>query len=187
LRFTPTSIPDVVVIEPTVFEDARGFFLESYHQGRFASGIGRAVSFVQDNESHSIRSVLRGLHYQVVRPQAKLVRVSEGEVFDVAVDLRRNSPTFGKWVGEILSADNKKQMWIPEGFAHGCLTLSDTAYFHYKVTDYWHPEHDRVIRFDDPQIAIAWPTQTRASGPVQSPIVSERDGNAGSFTDAEVF
>lgn len=187
MKFTPTAIPDVLVLEPTVFEDSRGFFFESYHRNKLTEHIGREVEFVQDNESQSVQFVLRGLHYQVVRPQAKLVRVSEGEVFDVAVDLRRDSPTFGKWVGEILSGSNKKQMWIPEGFAHGCLTLSSKAYFHYKVTNYWYPEHDRGIRFDDPQIAVQWPLPMLTADQLQSPIVSERDNRAGGFSVAEFF
>ena len=187
MRCTPTAIPDVLVIEPRIFEDERGYFFESFHRRQFAGMVGRDVEFVQDSESLSVQSVLRGLHYQVACPQAKLVRVSEGEIFDVAVDLRRRSPTFGQWVGEILSASNKKQMWIPEGFAHGYLTLSDRAHFHYKVTDYWHPEHDRCIRFDDPEIAIQWPLPKRQSGQVQRPLLSDRDDRARGFVGAELF
>src|SRR5512138_1008354 len=138
----PSAIPDVVVVEPKVFGDARGFFFESFNRRELEAALGRPLEFVQDNHSRSARGVLRGLHYQLPRPQAKLVRVVRGEVFDVAVDLRRGSPTFGRWVGETLSADNKRQLFVPEGFAHGFLVLSEQAEFLYKVTDYWHPEHE---------------------------------------------
>jgi dTDP-4-dehydrorhamnose 3,5-epimerase len=160
MKVTPLSIPDVLVIEPQVFDDDRGFFFESFNHNKFEDVIGRKVNFVQDNHSKSLKGVLRGLHYQLPpRAQGKIVRVIQGEVFDVAVDLRKSSPTFGKWVSEILSADNKKQIWIPEGFAHGFLTLSDTAEFLYKTTDYYSFAHERSIIWDDKSINIEWPTQ----------------------------
>jgi dTDP-4-dehydrorhamnose 3,5-epimerase len=180
MNASPTAIPDVVVIEPRVFGDARGFFYESFNQKRFDEAIGREARFVQDNHSRSGRGVLRGLHYQIRQPQGKLVRVVVGEVFDVAVDLRRRSPTFGRWVGEILSAENKRQLWVPEGFAHGFVVLSETAEFLYKTTDYWFPEHERCIRWDDPTLAIDW----HFSG---APIVSEKDARGADFRSAEVF
>ncbi|MFO0582494.1 MAG: dTDP-4-dehydrorhamnose 3,5-epimerase [Anaeromyxobacter sp.] len=176
-----TSIPDVLVIEPKVFGDARGFFLESWNQKLFDEAVGRPVTFVQDNHSRSGKSVLRGLHYQQPRPQGKLVRVVRGEVFDVAVDLRRGSSTFGRWFGERLSAENKLQMWVPEGFAHGFLVLSDEAEFLYKTTDYYAPEHERCIRWDDPDLAIAWPVSGAA------PLVSQKDAKGSGFRDAVVF
>lgn len=178
---TDTQIPDVKIIEPTVFTDDRGFFFESFNHKNFEKAIGRELTFVQDNHSRSSKGVLRGLHYQ--RPphaQGKLVRVVQGEVFDVAVDIRRSSPTFGQWVSETLSADNKKQLWIPEGFAHAFLTLSDTAEVVYKTTDYYSPTDDRSIRWDDPELAVAWP------GTI-SPLVSVKDAEAVLFADAEVF
>ena len=187
MKVTPTTIPDVLIIEPKVFGDDRGSFFESYNQQRFAEAIGREINFVQDNESISKQAILRGLHYQVVRPQGKLVRVSEGEVFDVAVDIRRKSPTFGKWVGENLSAENKKQLWIPEGFAHGFLVLSDRARFHYKVTDYWYPEHERCIRFDDPEINIRCPIVHYEFPIVLGPMLSEKDKEGRSLEKAELF
>jgi dTDP-4-dehydrorhamnose 3,5-epimerase len=160
MKVTPLSIPDVLLIEPQVFGDDRGFFYESFNQNKFEDAIGKKINFVQDNHSKSIKGVLRGLHYQLTpKAQGKLVRVIQGEVFDVAVDLRQSSPTFGKWVGEILSADNKRQMWIPEGFAHGFLTLSDTAEFLYKTTDFYSPEHERSIIWNDPNINIVWPLE----------------------------
>jgi dTDP-4-dehydrorhamnose 3,5-epimerase len=157
MKATPLAIPDVYLIEPEVFGDGRGFFFESFNQARFEAAIGREVRFVQDNHSKSARGVLRGLHFQNPNPQGKLVRVTKGEVFDVAVDIRQNSPTFGTWVGEILSADNKKQLWIPEGLAHGFLVLSETAEFLYKTTDYYAPASEGCIRWDDPTLAITWP------------------------------
>jgi dTDP-4-dehydrorhamnose 3,5-epimerase len=180
MNVRPTSIPDVLVVEPRVFGDARGFFYESFNQKAFEAAVGRPLEFVQDNHSRSARDVLRGLHYQLPHPQGKLVRVVIGEVFDVAVDLRRDSPTFGKWVGERLSAENKRQLWIPEGFAHGFAVLSEDAEFLYKTTDYWHPEHEQCIRWDDPDLAIAWPT----SG---APVVSGKDAAGKAFKDARVF
>lgn len=157
MKATPTAIPDVLVIEPDVFGDERGFFLESYNKRTFKELTGTDPDFVQDNHSRSARNVLRGLHYQIRQPQGKLVRVTYGEVFDVAVDLRKKSPMFGQWVGKRLSAQNKKQLWIPAGFAHGFVVLSDTAEFLYKTTDYYAPEHERCIRWDDPELAIRWP------------------------------
>lgn len=157
MRATPTAIPDVLVIEPKVFGDERGFFYESYNEKAFHEATGLDVRFVQDNHSKSARNVLRGLHYQVQQPQGKLVRVVQGEVFDVAVDIRKDSKTYGQWVGEILSADNKKQLWIPPGLAHGFVVLSETAEFLYKTTDYYAPAHERCIAWNDPDLAIAWP------------------------------
>lgn len=163
-----------------MFGDERGFFFESFNQAKFEAAIGRQVSFVQDNHSKSVKNVLRGLHYQIQQPQAKLVRVVQGEVFDVAVDIRKSSPTFGQWVGETLSADNKKQLWVPEGFAHGFVVLSESAEFLYKTTDYWAPEFERSIAWNDSQIAIEWPL----SG---EPSLSGKDKLAGTLTNAEHF
>jgi dTDP-4-dehydrorhamnose 3,5-epimerase len=158
MKVTPARIPDVLIIEPRVFGDERGFFLESFNQKAFNQAVGREVVFVQDSHSRSTKNVVRGLHWQQApMAQGKLVRVVQGEVFDVAVDLRKDSKTYGQWVGEILTADNKKQLWIPPGFAHGFLTLSESADFLYKTTEYYSPEHERCIRWDDPTIAIAWP------------------------------
>lgn len=176
-----TRIPEVAVVEPKVFGDARGFFFESFNRRAFEAAIGRPADFVQDNHSLSTRHVLRGVHYQLPHPQGKLVRVVRGEVFDVAVDLRRSSKTFGQWVGERLSAENKRQLWIPEGFGHGFLVLSDEAEFLYKTTDYWHPEDERCIRWDDPQLAITWPLDRAA------PQVSAKDAAGRPFADAPVF
>jgi len=181
MQVRPTAIPDVVVVEPQVFGDARGFFFESFNERRFEAAIGRPVAFVQDNHSRSGRNVLRGLHYQLPHPQGKLVRVVLGEVFDVAVDLRRGSPTFRRWVGEVLSAENKRQMWVPEGFAHGFLVLSDSADFLYKTTDYYHPEADRCIRWDDPDLAIEWPLGGA------TPIVAAKDAAGRRLADSPVF
>jgi dTDP-4-dehydrorhamnose 3,5-epimerase len=171
MKVTPTAIPDVLEIEPKVFGDARGFFFESYNEKAFREETGLRVEFVQDNHSRSARGVLRGLHYQMVKPQGKLVRVVQGEVFDVAVDLRRSSPGFGKWVGVTLSAENKKQVWIPPGFAHGFLVMSETAEFLYKTTEYWYPEHDRSLLWNDPEIAIAWPQDLQ-------PLLAAKDAAA---------
>jgi len=168
MKTTPLAIPDVVLIEPVVHEDDRGFFYESFHQARLEAALGRPLRFVQDNHSRSARNVLRGLHYQVRQPQAKLVRVLAGEIFDVAVDLRRGSPTFGRWTGCTLSATNRRQVWIPEGFAHGFLVLSDSAEVLYKASDYYAPEHERCVRWDDPAIGVAWPLQGE-------PVLSPRD------------
>lgn len=158
MKATPTKIPDVFVIEPRLFGDERGFFFESFNEKAFNDATGNTLPFVQDNHSKSVKGVLRGLHYQLPpKAQGKLVRVVQGEVFDVAVDIRKDSPTYGQWVGEMLSADNKKQLWIPPGFAHGFLTLSDTAEFLYKTTDYWSPEHERAIIWNDETLKIDWP------------------------------
>jgi dTDP-4-dehydrorhamnose 3,5-epimerase len=158
MKATPLKIPDVILIEPKVFGDERGYFYESFNQTAFNQVIGYDIQFVQDNHSKSQKGVLRGLHYQLApKAQGKLVRVIQGEVFDVAVDIRKDSPTFGQWVGEILSAENKRQLWIPEGFAHGFVTLSDTAEFLYKTTDYYAPEFERCIAWDDSDIGIDWP------------------------------
>ncbi|RZA36746.1 MAG: dTDP-4-dehydrorhamnose 3,5-epimerase [Lysobacteraceae bacterium] len=180
MKVTPLDIPDVLRIEPRVFGDERGFFYESFHQDRFEEALGRPVAFVQDNHSKSVRHVLRGLHYQVKQAQGKLVRVTSGSVYDVVVDLRRASPTFGQWLGEILSADNKTQLWVPEGFAHGFLVLSEAAEVLYKTTDYYAPEHERCIAWDDPSLAIGWPLQS-------APLVSSKDDKGLAFLSAEVF
>lgn len=181
MKVTPQEIADVLLIEPEVFGDERGFFLESFNQRKFEAAVGRRVDFVQDNHSKSVRGVLRGLHYQVRQPQAKLVRVIQGEVFDVAVDLRKSSATFGRWVGQLLSAENKRQLWIPEGFAHGFLVLSETAEFVYKATDYYAPQHERSIRWDDSTLNIEWPTQALLT----FPILSDKDALALAFNAAE--
>lgn len=180
MNATRLAIPDVIVFEPRVFGDDRGFFFESFNQKVFEEVVGRSVSFVQDNHSRSVKGVLRGLHYQIQQSQGKLVRVSHGEVFDVAVDLRKSSATFGKWVGAHLSAENKKQMWVPEGFAHGFVVLSESAEFLYKTTDYWAPEHERSLAWNDPTVAIEWPIS-------QHPALSAKDQKAASLQDAEVF
>ncbi len=176
MKATALAIQDVFLIEPLVFGDERGFFFESFNHAKFEQAIGRQVKFVQDNHSKSARGVLRGLHYQDPQPQGKLVRVTQGEVFDVAVDIRQDSPTFGQWVGEVLSADNKKQLWIPEGLAHGFLVLSDTAEFLYKTTDYYAPEFDHCIRWDDPTLAISWPLDGE-------PALSLKDQNGHLFSE----
>jgi dTDP-4-dehydrorhamnose 3,5-epimerase len=182
MKVEPTAIPDVIAIEPQVFGDRRGFFYESYNSRAFADKLGLHTPFVQDNHSRSARGILRGLHYQIQQPQGKLVRVAMGEIFDVAVDIRRASPTFGQWVGEILSAENKRQLWIPVGFAHGFLVLSDVAEVLYKTTDYYAPQHERSIRWDDPNLAIAWPLAADIE-----PVLSAKDSAAPAFVDAEVF
>lgn len=179
-QVTPTTLPEVLILEPKVFGDERGFFFESYNQRDFAQATGLQVAFVQDNHSRSAKNVLRGLHYQVQQPQGKLVRVVQGEVFDVAVDLRKKSKTFGQWVGEILSAENKRQLWIPAGFAHGFVVLSDTAEFLYKTTDYYAPAHERCIRWDDPAIGIHWPIAA-------PPILAAKDAAGKLLAEAEVF
>jgi dTDP-4-dehydrorhamnose 3,5-epimerase len=169
MKATPLKIPDVILIEPKVFGDERGYFYESFNQTAFNQVIGYDVQFVQDNHSKSQKGVLRGLHYQLApKAQGKLVRVIQGEVFDVAVDIRKDSPTFGQWVGEILSAENKRQLWIPEGFAHGFITQSETAEFLYKTTDYYAPEYERCIAWNDSEIGINWPLD-------QAPILSSKD------------
>jgi dTDP-4-dehydrorhamnose 3,5-epimerase len=181
MKVTPCAIADVLLIEPKVFGDDRGFFFESFNQRAFREASGLTADFVQDNHSKSARNVLRGLHYQIQQPQGKLVRVVAGEVFDVAVDIRRSSPTFGRWVGEILSADNKRQLWIPPGMAHGFVVLSDSAEFLYKTSDYWAPEHERCIAWNDPTLAIEWPTLNG------EPLLSGKDAKGQSFPQAETF
>ncbi len=178
MKAIPTTIPDVVILEPKVFGDARGHFFESFNQKAFQAATGLAVDFVQDNHSKSAKNVLRGLHYQLPpKAQGKLVRVVQGEVFDVAVDMRNGSKTFGQWVGQVLSATNQLQMWIPQGFAHGFLTLSDTAEFLYKTTDYYSPEHERAIRWNDPEIGINWPLTAA------EPILAAKDAAAPLFSE----
>ena len=176
-----TPLDGVLILEPKIFGDNRGFFFESFNARQFEDLTGTRTGFVQDNHSRSAKGVLRGLHYQVRQPQGKLVRVVAGEVFDVAVDLRKSSPTFGQWYGHQLSADNKLQLWIPAGFAHGFLVLSDSADFLYKTTDYWAPEHERCIAWNDPDLAIAWPLD----GAI--PQVSAKDALGSTFANAEVF
>ena len=177
---TTLNLPGVVVMEAKVFGDERGFFFESFNDRRFRELTGVEATFVQDNHSRSAKSVLRGLHYQIRQPQGKLVRVIAGEVLDVAVDLRRSSPNFGRWTSIALSAANKRQVWIPQGFAHGFVVLSDAAEFLYKTTDYWAPEHERCIRWNDPQLAIDWQLDVE-------PKVSAKDAKGASFAEAEVF
>ncbi|RRQ23925.1 dTDP-4-dehydrorhamnose 3,5-epimerase [Guyparkeria sp. SCN-R1] len=181
MQSTPLAIPDVMLIEPHVFEDERGFFYESYNQKAFEEAVGYPVTFVQDNHSLSVRGTLRGLHYQLApHPQGKLVRVTAGEVFDVAVDVRKNSPTFGQWVGQTLSADNRCQIWIPPGFAHGFLATSDVAEVQYKCTDFYAPGCEASIRWDDAELGIDWPIQGQ-------PLLSVKDAHAPSFGDVRTF
>ncbi|SFN30571.1 dTDP-4-dehydrorhamnose 3,5-epimerase [Formivibrio citricus] len=180
MQVIDTAIPDVKIIEPKVFGDDRGFFFESYNQQRFEEAIGRKIEFVQDNHSRSVKGVLRGLHYQIQHPQGKLVRVSLGEVFDVAVDIRKSSPTFGQWVGVTLSAENKRQLWVPEGFAHGFVVTSEVAEFLYKTTDYWYPEHERCLIWNDETLNIPWPLESE-------PALSGKDKAGKSWDDAEHF
>jgi dTDP-4-dehydrorhamnose 3,5-epimerase len=180
MRVIRTAIADVLLVEPTVVPDARGFFLEAFSARAFREATGLSPAFVQDNQSRSHRGVLRGLHYQVRQPQAKLVRVVAGSIWDVVVDLRRRSPTFGRWLGFEVSADNRHAVWIPEGFAHGFLVLSDRADVIYKTTDDYAPEHERTIRWDDPDLAIDWPLSS-------PPITSTRDAEGMRFKDADVF
>ncbi len=180
MKVQPTSIPDVLLIEPKVFGDERGFFFESFSQRQWQQATGLNTAFVQHNHSRSLKNVLRGLHYQVQQPQGKLVRVVQGEVFDVAVDIRRSSPTFGQWAGEILSAENKRQLWVPEGFAHGFLVLSESAEFLYQTTKYYAPEHERAIIWNDPDLNIVWPL-------AGEPNLSAKDRQAKCFREAELF
>jgi dTDP-4-dehydrorhamnose 3,5-epimerase len=180
MRVIPTTIPDILIIEPKVFGDARGFFFESFNQRAFNEATGLDVQFVQDNHSRSAKGVLRGLHYQIQQLQGKLVRVVRGAVFDVAVDLRKSSATFGQWVGTELSEENARQMWVPAGFAHGFLVLSDSADFLYKTTDYYAPEHERSIIWNDPDIGIKWPLEV-------TPSLSSKDMSALPFKSAELF
>lgn len=179
MKVEATILPEVLLLTPTVFSDERGFFFESYNRRAFASATGLDVEFVQDNHSRSVRNVLRGLHYQIRRPQGKLIRVVAGEVFDVAVDLRRSSPRFGRWVGVHLSAENKRMLWVPPGFAHGFLALTDAEVL-YKTTDYYAPEHERCLRWDDPDLAIAWPVTS-------APLLSAKDRQGVAFSQAEVY
>jgi len=180
MNVIPTNIPDALIIEPRVFGDERGFFFESFNQKHWLEKTGLLITFVQHNHSRSFRSVLRGLHYQIIQPQGKLVRVISGEVFDVAVDLRKSSPTFGQWAGVHLSAENKRQFWVPEGFAHGFVVLSDYAEFLYLATNFYAPEHERAIIWNDPELAIDWPLD-------DAPVLSEKDQKASLFRDAEVY
>lgn len=180
MKVTPTALPEVLLIEPEVFGDERGFFMESFNARRFREATGIGAEFVQDNHSRSVRGVLRGIHYQVVRPQGKLVRVAAGRVFDVAVDLRRSSPRFGRWVGVELSDRDHRQMWVPPGFGHAFLVLSDSADFLYKTTDYWYREHDRSLRWNDPALAIDWPL-------AGEPLLAARDAAAPLLADAEAY
>lgn len=181
MNVVPTSIPDVIVFEPKIFGDARGFFFESFNQKFFDEAVGKHYDFVQDNHSKSSKGVLRGLHYQIQQAQGKLVRVVAGEVFDVAVDIRRSSSTFGQWVGEYLSGENKKQMWVPPGFAHGFLVLSETAEFLYKTTDFYAPAHERCIAWNDSEIGINWPDIGI------SPQLSDKDQQGLNISQAELF
>lgn len=180
MKATPLAIPEVILFEPKVFGDDRGFFYESFNQARFEAAVGYEVDFVQDNHSKSSQGVLRGLHYQIEQAQGKLVRVAQGEVFDVAVDIRRASPTFGQWVGAVLSAENKHQLWVPKGFAHGFVVLSETAEFLYKTSDYYAPAFERCIVWNDPDLAIDWPLQA-------APLLSGKDQAGAAFKQAEVF
>ena len=180
MKIIETSIPDVLIIEPKVFGDERGFFYESFNAAAFEAATGLKRQFVQDNHSKSQRGVLRGLHYQIQQPQGKLVRVVAGEVFDVAVDLRRSSPSFGRWTGVLLNAESKRQLWIPEGFAHGFVVLSETAEFLYKTTDYYAPEHERSLQWNDPELGIDWPLDT-------PPQLSAKDQAGKLLRDAELF
>lgn len=180
MKVTPTRIPEVFIVEPQVFGDQRGFFFESFNQRDWEKETGLKTAFVQENHSRSTKGVLRGLHYQIKHAQGKLVRVLVGEVFDVAVDIRRSSPTFGQWVGVRLSAENKKQLWIPAGFAHGFAVLSDEAEFLYRTTDYWAPEYERGIKWNDPTIGVDWPVDF-------TPLLSEKDEKGVAFTEADVY
>lgn len=180
IQVTATALPEVKLVEPKVFGDARGYFYESFNGREFAQGVGADVAFVQDNHSRSTKGVLRGLHYQIEHAQGKLVRVIEGEVFDVAVDIRRSSPNFGKWVGMVLSADNHRQLWVPPGFAHGFVVLSEAAQFLYKTTDYWFPEHERSLLWNDPEIGIEWPIDFE-------PLLAAKDAAGKRLADADCF
>lgn len=180
LNVTPSSLPEVLILEPSVVGDERGFFFESYNRRDFQRCTGLDVDFVQDNHSQSKHGVLRGMHYQIEHPQGKLIRVTQGVVFDVAVDLRRSSPRFGRWTGVELSADNRRQLWIPPGFAHGFMVTSDTAHSLYKTTDYYFPEHERSLLWNDPTVGIAWPT-------IGAPTLSARDAAGKRLARADVF
>ena len=180
MRVTPTAISGVLLLEPRVFADARGYFFESYNERAFAEATGVTAKFVQDNHSRSVKNTVRGLHYQIQQAQGKLVRVVAGEIFDVVVDLRRSSPSFGKWVGHRLSAENKNMLWIPPGFAHGFAVLSEEADFLYKITDYWAPQHERTLLWNDPELAIEWPL-------AGEPILTAKDRAGKRLSEAEVF
>jgi dTDP-4-dehydrorhamnose 3,5-epimerase len=180
IQVTATALPEVKIVEPKVFGDARGFFFESFNAAEFAEKVEPGVEFLQDNHSRSAKGVLRGLHYQVQHAQGKLVRVVEGEVFDVAVDIRKSSPNFGKWVGVTLSVENQRQLWVPPGFAHGFVVLSESAQFLYKTTDYWFPEHERSIVWNDPAVGIEWPIDFE-------PLLAAKDAAGKLLADAEVF
>ncbi|CAJ93982.1 dTDP-4-dehydrorhamnose 3,5-epimerase [Cupriavidus necator] len=179
ITITPTALPEVLVIEPQVFSDQRGFFMETFNAQAFEQATGIRRTFVQDNHSGSVRNVLRGLHYQIQHPQGKLIRVIAGEVFDVAVDVRLGSPTYGKWVGVTVSAADKKQLWIPEGFAHGFLVLSEHAEVLYKTTDYWYPEHERTLLWNDPAVGVRWPLNG-------APLLTAKDAAGKLLTEADV-
>ena len=183
MKVISTALPGVLILEPQVFGDARGFFTESYNRRRFAAATGLDIDFVQDNHSRSARGVLRGLHYQLRQPQGKLVRVVQGAVFDVALDIRRDSPTFGRWAGVELTADNRRQLWVPAGLAHGFVVLSDSADFLYKTSDYYAPEHERSIRWDDPAIGIQWPL---AAHGIDTPLLSAKDREGLPLAQAEL-
>jgi len=180
LKLTPTEIPEVLVLESRVFSDERGFFVESYNRRKFKEATGLDVDFVQDNQSFSVRNVLRGLHYQIRQPQGKLVQVHAGEIFDVVVDLRRSSPTFKKWTGTNLSAGTHRMLWVPPGFAHGFLVLSEHAIVQYKATDFYAPEHERVLHWNDPTLNIRWPLEA-------SPLLSPRDAQGARLAEADLF
>ena len=180
MKIIKTAIPEVLIIEPRIFADERGFFFESFNRRRWCEQTGLQTEFVQENHSRSTKNVLRGLHYQIKQAQGKLVRVIAGEVFDVAVDIRKSSSTFGRWVGITMSADNKRQFWVPEGFAHGFVVLSEVAEFLYLTTDYYAPEHERAIRWDDPKLAIDWPF-------TGNPVLSPKDKDAVLFSQAELY
>jgi dTDP-4-dehydrorhamnose 3,5-epimerase len=180
ITVTATALPEVKLIEPKVFGDARGFFLESFNEREFVEKAGVEARFVQDNHSRSAKGVLRGMHYQIEHAQGKLVRVVAGEVFDVVVDMRKRSPNFGKWVGLHLSAENHRQLWVPAGFAHGFLVLSETADFLYKTTDYWYPEHERCLRWNDPAVGIQWPIEGE-------PVLAEKDKAGKSLSEADLY
>ena len=181
MKVIPTALPEVLILEPKVFGDERGFFMESWNERTFREATGLDVRFVQDNHSRSVRHVLRGIHYQLVKPQGKLVRVANGTVFDVAVDLRRSSSTFGRWVGAELSGENKRQLWVPPGFGHGFLVLSDMADFLYKATEFWSAEHDRILRWNDSSIGVAWPLDG------VTPLLAAKDAAAPFLSDAESY
>ena len=180
MEYKELALPGVYLLTPRVFGDDRGFFMETWRESEFSARIGKPVQFVQDNHSRSVQGVLRGLHYQIRQPQGKLVRCVRGEIFDVAVDLRRNSPTFGRWVGEILSEENRHSMWVPPGFAHGFYVMSEVAEFLYKCTDYYAPEFERALRWDDPDIGVDWPV-------AGTPRLSPKDATAMLLNDAEVY